>query len=102
MQLAEPPRPRPQRASTRQPSAGPLQKAFSGVPGAGEASQIDRWLDSIGMGACKREVAAAGIYKLIDLANITPGEARQLLPTTDAKTRAKLFTRLEEIEIPDD
>ena len=43
----------------------------------------------------------AGIFKLIDLANLTPGEARQLFPRMDAKTRGRLFAKLEEVEIPD-
>ena len=69
---------------------------------AGEASQVDKWLDSINMGMCKKEVRDAKVFKLIDLANMDSVELRNAFPKMDPKVRNKLAAKLEEAEIPDD
>jgi hypothetical protein len=60
---------------------------------------VDKWLDSKGLGTLKKDLRAAQVYKLIDLANMDPSEIRAALPKVDPKLRNKLISKLEEVEI---
>ena len=73
-----------------------------GTPPEGQLSQVDKWLDSVGLGAVKKDLRAAHVYKIVDLANMDPSGIRVALPEVDPKLRNKLISKLEAIEIPDD
>ena len=53
----------------------------------------------MGLGACKKGLAQAGIRTLIDLANMEPAEVRGATKDADAKMRSKLMAAIDGIEL---
>jgi len=56
---------------------------------------VDVWLDSVGLGTIKKDVANAEVFSLVDLANMDHAEIRAALPNTDPKVRNLLVSKLE-------
>lgn len=80
-----------------------LRKRSSSASSAGFIeTEVDQWLSSTRLGACKKELRAAGIERLVDLANLDAATLRTMLPKTAPQLRNKLLNELELVELPED
>ena len=89
--------------STSSQAAG--DKAASGKPAAGgaalpvtpEEKEMVEWLQKAGLGAAAKGILAAGVHDLVDLANMTLTELRDL--GLDTKLKNQLWERLQRLEV---